>query len=188
MLAIIASIEDAFEREFISEIYIKYHRLMHAKAYSVVHDEFEAEEIVQESFVKLIERIDVLMNLDRDKIPVYVIVTAKNTAIKHWYKSKNQPKADDDFDSKESLAEWSADEAALPEELYIRKEEHAKLSETIGKLSERDCILLESKYILMLSDDEIAETLHIAPSSVRACLTRARRRAYAILKGEMENV
>ena len=77
---------------------------------------------------------------------------------------------------------------ALPEDLYIRKEELAELAETINKLSEKDRILLESKYILMLSDKEIAEELNIAPSSVRSCLTRARRRAYAILKGESEDV
>ena len=32
MLAIITAIEDAYEREFISEIYTKYYKVMYAKA------------------------------------------------------------------------------------------------------------------------------------------------------------
>ena len=46
---------------------------------------------------------------------------------------------------------------------------------------------MESKYILQLSDKEIAKELDLAPQSVRSFLTRARRKAYAILKGEIED-
>lgn len=187
MLAIITAIEDAYEREFISEIYTKYYKVMYAKAYSLTRSEFEAEEIVQEAFIKFIEHIDLLMSFDKNKIQVYIMVTTKNIAIKHWRRNKKRAESDD-FVSEESFSGWLSDKMALPEDLYIRKEELAELAETINKLSEKDRILLESKYILMLSDKEIAEELNIAPSSVRSCLTRARRKAYTILKGESEDV
>ena len=115
------------------------------------------------------------------------MVTTKNIAIKHWRRNKKRAESDD-FVSEESFSGWLSDKMALPEDLYIHKEELAELAETINRLSEKDRILLESKYILMLSDKEIAEELNIAPSSVRSCLTRARRKAYAILKGESEDV
>lgn len=110
----------------------------------------------------------------------------KNTAIKHWKKSKE--KAENySFDSEEDLSKWADDRFALPEDLYEKQEELEALAHVISKLPERDKALLESKYILQLSDKEIAKELDLAPQSVRSFLTRARRKAYAILKGEIED-
>ena len=49
-------------------------------------------------------------------------------------------------------------------------------------------MVLESKYILELSDEEIAKELNIATKSVRSYLTRARRKAFAMMKGDEINV
>ena len=62
---------------------------MRAKAFFIIHDEGEADEIVQESFVKLIEHVQDLMRIDPIKVPVYVMVTVKNISITHWHKAKN---------------------------------------------------------------------------------------------------
>ena len=56
MLAIIAAIENDIEREFITQIYLKFYKKMRAKAFFIVHNDSEADEIVQEAFVNLIER------------------------------------------------------------------------------------------------------------------------------------
>lgn len=186
MLAIIAAIDNDLQREFISDVYIKYYNLARAKALTFVHDEFEAEEIIQEVFVKLIEHIDVLMELSESSLSFYVMVTTKNTAIKHWKKSKEKTE-NYSFDSEEDLSKWADDRFALPEDLYEKQEELEALAHVISKLPERDKALLESKYILQLSDKEIAKELDLAPQSVRSFLTRARRKAYAILKGEIKD-
>lgn len=89
--------------------------------------------------------------------------------------------------SEEDLSKWADDRFALPEDLYEKQEELEALAHVISKLPERDKALLESKYILQLSDKEIAKELDLAPQSVRSFLTRARRKAYAILKGEIED-
>lgn len=186
MLAIIAAIEDDLQRGFITDVYTKFCNAVRAKAFSFVHNEFEAEEIVQEVFIRLIERVDVLMELDKNSLTLYVMVTAKNTAIKYWKKNKERAEYYC-FDSDENISDWSDDKFALPEDLYEKQEELEALAGVIGHLPERDKTLLESKYILQLSDKEIAEELGIAPNSVRGYLTRARRKAYAILKGEVSD-
>ena len=88
----------------------------------------------------------------------------------------------------DELERWISDENALPEDIYIHEEELRALADALPKLSERDRRLLESKYILGLSDKDIAKELDISPPSVRNYLTRARRRAYAMMKGENVNV
>lgn len=183
MLAIIAAIENDFEREFITQIYLTYYKKMRGKALFIIKDEHEADEIVQEAFVKLIEHVQSLMKIDPIKVPVYVMVTVKHISFNHWNarkKEKENMVYVDDYD----LDRWAVDENALPEEAYIHEEELERLADLLPKLPERERILLESKYILDLSDAEIAEELHIAPKSVRSYLTRARRKAYSMLEGE----
>ncbi len=186
MFAVIATIEDESARELITELYIKYYNTVRAKAFAFVHDDFEAEEIVQEAFVRLIEHSDLLLTLNKASLPFYVMTTVKNTAIKHWNKNKENAE-NSDFDSEESLLRWADAKFALPEELYVQKEQLSALARAIPQLSEKDRYLLESKYILQLSDKEIAQGLNIGSESVRTCLMRARRRAYAIMKGEMHD-
>lgn len=40
------------------------------------------------------------------------------------------------------------------------------------------------RYILEMSDEEIAGLLNIKPGSVRMCLSRARKNAFAVLEAE----
>ena len=90
----------------------------------------------------------------------------------------------DDYD----LDRWAMDENALPEEVYIHEEDLEALADMLPKLPEKDRMVLESKYILELSDEEIAKELNIAAKSVRSYLTRARRKAFAMMKGDEINV
>lgn len=186
MLAIIAAIENDIEREFITQIYLTYYNKMKSKAFFIVHDETEAEEIVQEAFVKLIEHVQELMKMESVKVPVYAMVTVKNISINHYYKATKEKEhnilmTDDDLD------QWLSDEKALPDDLYIHTEELKKLAETLPLLTEKDRMVLESKYILELPDSEIAKELNIQANSVRSYLMRARRKAYALMKEDNSN-
>ena len=59
-----------------------------------------------------------------------------------------------------------------------------RLADALRRLAETDRILLEGKYLLEYSDETLAKQLGCRPASVRAKLTRARRRAFQLLKGE----
>ena len=60
-----------------------------------------------------------------------------------------------------------------------------ELRKVWGRLSESAQDILKRKYMLMLSDEEIAEGYGIRSDAVRMRLTRARREVYALLnKGE----
>ncbi len=183
MFEIIAAIENEFEREFIVELYKTYYEMMYRKAISIVYKKQDADEVVQEAFVRLIEHVQELMSFDPIKVPAYAMVTVKNIAINRHNDTKKENEGGV-LISDEELSRWVADEKALPEDIYIHQEELEALADALPKLPENDRLLLESKYILSLSDKEIAKQLNIAPSSVRTYLTRARRKAYAIMKGE----
>ena len=68
-----------------------------------------------------------------------------------------------------------------------QEQEDAKLDlETLlAQLSPRDSLLLQSKYIVGMTDEELAAAFGCKQSSVRMLLSRARHRAEAIgLKSE----
>lgn len=64
----------------------------------------------------------------------------------------------------------------------IRQEEMELLTDAISKLPQSQKDLLYFKYILDMSDQDIAQVLGIAPSSVRQYLTRARRNAKSLME------
>jgi len=73
----------------------------------------------------------------------------------------------------------------LPEERILRNLRVDELRKVWGRLSESAQDILKRKYMLMLSDEEIAEGYGIRSDAVRMRLTRARREVYALLnKGE----
>lgn len=60
-------------------------------------------------------------------------------------------------------------------EILIQKEERAWLKQIIRQMPEQEQILLEGRYILDRTDEELAQKLNCKPSSVRMLMTRARR-------------
>ncbi len=183
---LIAGMENDFERNFMENVYKKFYEEMKYKAFSIVENENDAEEIVQESFVKLIRKVDTLMRIDSNKLPAYLIITVRNTAI-NFAKHKSYEDGYVLHSDEKDAAEWLPDEENLPELLFLHKEELEILSKALPLLPERDLQLLEAKYILNLPSDEIAKRFGIAPGSIRTYIMRARRKAYSLFQKE-ENI
>lgn len=74
------------EREFISDLYDKYKKLMYATAQKYISDFSTAEDIVQDSLVKLMKKSENLQTLDGCILAGYVVSTVRNTAINHLIK------------------------------------------------------------------------------------------------------
>ena len=174
----ISAIENDFQREFITEIYEKFYSQMLAKARSVSDNPEDAEELVQEVFADLIRRVDIVMAVERKKLPAYLLSAVKFSA---YTRNKRQSRWNfTEFDSEE--VELLKDENAIPEELYLKTEAVAELKAALEKIPEKYKNILEFKYILGLSDFEIGEKFGITESAVRSCLARARRKAYSVMK------
>ncbi|MBE6900785.1 MAG: sigma-70 family RNA polymerase sigma factor [Ruminococcaceae bacterium] len=181
--AIIAAIENDIERDFITDIYNKYYPNMKMQAYNIVRSNEEAEELVHDAFVKLIDKVDTVMNVAPEKLPSYIMATVRNIAINKWKKNKKDSENSFSLDN-DDVNFWIKDSNALPEDLYIKNETLRILSGALAKLPERDRLLLEAKYILRQKDEEISKQFDISPQCVRIYVMRARRKAYTILEKE----
>ena len=177
----ILAIENEDDREFMTRLYLDYSRLMQQQITKIVQDEWAAEDLMQTTLVKLIDKVQDLRTKDRNHLINYIISACKNQA-RNYMRDKNRH------------AEYSIDEYLdMPnphdgaDEIEMRlayTDELEHLSKVWPKLDGRSRYLLESHYILEKSPYEIAANLGIKPDSVRMALTRARKTAYALLAKE----
>ena len=177
----ILAIENEDDREFMTRLYLDYSRLMQQQITKIVQDEWAAEDLMQTTLVKLIDKVQDLRTKDRNHLINYIISACKNQA-RNYMRDKNRH------------AEYSIDEYLdMPnphdgaDEIEMRlayTDELEHLSKVWPKLDGRSRYLLESHYILEKSPYEIAANLGIKPDSVRMALTRARKAAYALLAKE----
>lgn len=133
----------------------------------------DREDLVHDALLRLMKNVPVLRTLEPNALAGYLYLTVRSV----WMDSRRreQPLTEDIL---ERLA--SRD----PEEANLAKWDVAALKE---KLPERDWFLLHAKYVTGYSDAEIGGILGCAPGSVRTLLTRARKRAKAILESKEEN-
>lgn len=182
----IAAMDNSAERVFIQSLYVKFYGIMKAKAYHIVHNMTDAEDIVQESFASLIKNSGTLMQVDKNKLPAYLICTVRNTAIN--YKKRREKESEYIIPSTDENSEEWVDGNSAPEDLFLRDEQLRSVAKSLLKLPERDRLVLEAKYILCLKDSDIAKKLNISKDSVRAYVSRARKKISLLMKEEFTNV
>lgn len=176
---IILTIENNDDREFMTQLYLDNQYIMYSEIYKLVQDPWVAEDILQDSLVRLIDKIPTLKTLNTRRQVNYVITTVRNQAKNHFRKqSKIDCSSLDDEDS--FLFASIACDSNLEETVFLR-DDIGHLREIWPQLSEVSQQILERKYFLCQSDAEIAEALSVKPSSIRMKLSRARKEALSLL-------
>ena len=73
-------IEDDDDRTFMEQLFVDYHRLMYHEIFKLVHDQWAAEDVMQSTLVRLIDKIPELRLKDRGHLVNYIITASKNQA------------------------------------------------------------------------------------------------------------
>lgn len=170
----ILAIEDENDREFMTELYLHYNRLMYSTIIKIVHDPSTTEDLLQNVLLKFIDKIQDLRTKDRDHLINYVIAACRNHALNYLRDHGRHEIVY--LDGINDLAEPSRQDSRI-EEIIINQERFDLLAKVWGQLDEHNRILLESYYVLEKSMPEIADELGIKPASVRMALSRARSAA-----------
>jgi len=182
MLAVICTMsENPGDRAFMLELYHQFFRLMFFTARKCHLEQDACEEVVQESLVKLIQKVGLLRELPRPVLASYIVSTTRNAAFDY---TKRQKRQDECVVSLDDESVTDALEASFPplDDQMEAEELGERLAAVLDELSNDDRILLEGKYILQYSDATLAMLLNCKTNSVRAKLTRARRRALKLFK------
>lgn len=176
--------DEPSDREFMIALYLEFERLLFQTARKYVSKPEVAEDIVQESLVKLHEKIRTIRSLDHMTLAAYIRSTVRNTSI-NVLKAEGYEK-ERLVDVQDETVELADSQFNL--DLIMELSRYRELLSKIWpQLSKEDQILLEGKYILGYNDYELAKEIGCKPGSIRMKLTRARRRALMIIR-EQEGV
>lgn len=176
-LIFLAIVEDENDKEYITNLYLKYYPLMKKRAYSITGDFGIVDDLIQDAFLKLIPKIPLLRSLDCYKRTSYIVYTLKHVCLD--YIRKKVRRSQRSFSGlTDDIADHVPDLQAATEENFLHEEEMKTLEQTLFQLSEKDRNLLYFKYIMELSDKEISEIMDIPAQHVRMYIARARQRAF----------
>ena len=141
--------------------------------YLIVKDNYIAEDLLQETFIKVINTIKGGRYNEEGKFLPWILRIAHNLAIDHFRKEKRYPTIImEDGNSVFNTLEFSEDSI---ESRQIQKDTHAKLRKLIQELPEAQKEVLIMRHYMQMSFQEIAETTGV---SINTALGRMR---YALI-------
>lgn len=164
----------ADDQQYVIWIYQEFEALMYSVVRKYHSNPAMQEDIVQECVLKLIEKVPTLRSFNRYTLASYIAATVRNASINELRKAEPLPLEEPGSNS--CINDQDAENDII--HVLIQRE---KVSLMWERLSQEDRILLEGRYLLGYSDEEISEILKCKPSSIRMKMTRARRNAMGTL-------
>lgn len=157
-------------------IYEKYKNTMYYVAYDISKNSHDAEDIVENSLIKV---IDILNDIDSEDIEKprgknLMITITKNTAIDFLRKRENGPTPC------EYIEDYRTDKSI--EDLYIEMEDYQKVISCIDEMNDKYRDVLRLKISHHLNSKETGKILNISEYNVNVRFMRAK----AILARKLE--
>ena len=180
MLIFFAMIKDNQDRCKLEELYLKYQKDMFRVAYRILNDYHLAQDAVQLAFIKLIDNLDKINEINCNGTRAFVVIIVRNISINIYRKRRKE--------SGISLDEMEYDipdnnELAL-EDKVINNEMLAKILLKIKEMHPPYADIISLKYFYHYSNDEIAKMLDISNENVRVRLHRGRQSLLRLLSDE----
>jgi RNA polymerase sigma-70 factor (ECF subfamily) len=156
------------EEATLAALVSQYAGTLYRVAYSVVRNPADAEDAVQEAFLRVLRHRDTL-NEVRDQ-RVWLIRIVWNIVLDRKRRSKTRPETDDVAE----LARVLPSGGLSAEQVAVAAQHHAQVLACVEKLPAKEREVLMLSAFEELSSVEIAQVLDITESSVRSRLFRAR--------------
>ena len=169
---IIAAIENPDDRDLMTDFFHQYRGLMYNEAQKHLNLPEDVEDIVYEALAKIIDKMETFRDLAHWQRVQYALTTVRNLA--YIFLKRNSRFTFVSFDEVEY--DIPANDGSSMEETTEEQMLRAHINQIWKDIDLDDRILLEQKYILRWSDEELANSLSIQPQSVRMRLTRAKRK------------
>jgi RNA polymerase sigma-70 factor, ECF subfamily len=168
--------QDAHAR--VTALVAEYSTILYRVAYSVVRNAADAEDVVQETFLRVLRHIDKLDEV-RD-YRVWLVRITWNLVLDRKRRAKTRPLVD----NFEEVTRVLPTEELSAERMAITAQRHAHILGLIETLPERERQVLLLSAIKQLSTVEIARVLETTESTIRSRLYRARHALAALLEQE----
>ena len=170
MLIYLSILESKEDKSKFEQIYITYKQTMFYSANRILKDEYLAEDVVHQAFLRIIDNLSKIDKIDCHKTKGFIVIIVENIAIDFYRKRKREDNIS--FDKIEIYIE------------DIKAKDNFILSdieEAILKLPINYSTVLILKYSQGYSNKEISQILNISEENVRQRISRSRKRLTEIL-------
>lgn len=164
------------ENAILSKIFRDHYSLMNYMAYKITDDRFTADDMVQDTMIKLMDYLPTLLKLNKNELASYCARTVETVSITYMRKEISRKKRQGTQDSRVP--------AIMPEELIEQDDIRRAVNTMLTKLSPLDRHLLIYKYFMGYRYKQIGKLLGIEPKYIGTYLQRARDRAKRLLGGK----
>ena len=163
----------AGDRTAFTELVIRYQRPIYNAAFWVLRNAEDANDIAQDVFLKVAERLD---DYDpRYKFFSWIYRIAVNASLNMLRRNGREESLDDD-------AELAAADSANPERQLGDAQVAARVRSALMRLSTNDRMVLTLRHFSECSYEEIGEILDLDEKTVKSRLFEARRRMRGLLQ------
>ena len=167
-------IDNNDDKDKFEQLYLTYRQDMYKTAYSILKNSADAEDVVHESFMIILKKLNNIVEIRCPKTRAYLIIIAKNLALKKYSDVKKH--ISDDIDNMEL-----SDDINI-EENIIQVLEIEKLKKLLLKLPDDYYNILYLEYHMGLNISEIAESLDITYENAKKRLQRAKSKLISYAK------
>lgn len=169
-------LETDAQRSRFEELYMTYRSTLYNYAYQILRDIQLSEDAVSETFLILARRMQVVEKMSETEIRNYLIVVVKNAAKKIYAKRSNQVILDE-LDMVQPLVADAEEEVAM-------RLENKRIFAMLQSMDEQYIDIFYLKYYMGLTEREIAESLDLKLSTVKARIARGKQQLREIMERE----
>lgn len=175
LIIYLAMLDTEEDKHIFIELHDEYSQVMYKKAYSVLRDSSLAEDVVQESFIRVVENFDKIIKKKCPQTRKYFVNIVRSISIDVYRKRKKQQVLSfDEFEG--TIADRFENIEGILDEMEMEK--------YFLQLPKSYYVILSLKYDDGYTYKEIASILDITEENVKKRLFRARNKLREILAGQ----
>ena len=175
-------IDNDEERRFFEQIYNEYKNEMYLTANRILKNRLDAEDIVHETFMAVVNNIKGIMKDPPQKNRNYILTITTNKSFNLYKKKKWESESELELDEMEDVFEEGL------EAQIVKMENRELILKLLRQMSSsyRDVLLLQ--YYHELDVAEIADIMERTPDNIRHISMRAKRKLHKLLEeyGDLE--
>lgn len=169
----LSMVETEEQRDLVTRLYNAYERKMYAIAFSILKNKQDSEDAVSESFIKLINNLDKISDIDSSKCKGFITIVVKNTAIDIYNKRKKDIHSD--IDEAYDLS------GGTVEDDFLKGFDCESVHTAVNMLKEEYKQALTLKYFYNMKIDDIAKIIGITYDGTLKRIKRAEQGLYKTL-------
>ncbi len=163
------------EDKIIGELFMEHRQMMFKLALGILHNKRDAEDVVQDAFLWIIDNLEKILKIPCNKRASYFAIITEHLSLNVI--NKQRVHSMEDIDEHLDIgSEISVDKIA------VNKIAVDEVKRIISKMSVTDRLMLRLYLFEDRSYKEISEIAGISEENVRVCVHRARKRLAKLLK------